>query len=142
MLNEEKIRLMTDVAVFEKKNGSKVTAITSYFKSDYISRNIIRGFLSYTLCAVLVLVLWTLFNMDLFISSVGVEALLAILKKAGAFYLIGLAAYLALVYTVYGKRYDDAVRMNRMYVAKLKHLDKRYDYQRRLRELTREGRRV
>lgn len=142
MLNEEKIRLMTDVAVFEKKNGPKVTAITSYFKNDYISRNMIRGFLSFTLCAALILVLWALFNMDLFISSVGVDALLSILKKAGVLYLIGLAVYLALICTVYGKRYDDAVRTNRIYVAKLKHLDKRYDYQRRVRELAREGRRV
>lgn len=142
MLNEEKIRLMTDVAVFEKKNGPRVAAITSYFKNDYISRNMIRGFLSFTLCAVLILVLWALFNMDLFLSSLGVDALAAILKKAGAFYLIGLVAYMALIFTVYGRRYDDAVRMNRIYVAKLKHLDKRYDYQRRVRELAREGRRV
>lgn len=43
MLNEEKIRLMADLAVFEKKNGGRMQAVTSYFKSDYISRNMIRG---------------------------------------------------------------------------------------------------
>ena len=55
MLNEEKIRLMADLAVFEKKNGGRMQAVTSYFKSDYISRNMIRGFISYTLCCVMIL---------------------------------------------------------------------------------------
>ena len=44
MLNEEKIRLMTNMAMFEKKNGKAMNSGKNYFKSDYISRNMIRGF--------------------------------------------------------------------------------------------------
>lgn len=142
MLNEEKIRLMADIAVFEKKNGSRMKAITSYFKSDYISRNMIRGFLSFTLCSILILVLWMLYNMELLISTISLDAVVAMIRKASAFYLIGLVLYLAFVYTVFARRYDDEARKNRIYTAKLKHLDKRYEYQSRSRELAKEGRRV
>lgn len=142
MLNEEKIRLMVDVALFEKTKGTKMAAITSYFKRDYISRHMIRGFLSYTFCAVLLVTFWGIFNMDVFLNSVGTEALFSLAKKVGVLLAAGLAVYLILIYFVYGKRYDDAVRLNRIYVAKLKHLDKRYECQRRMRELAREGRRV
>ena len=142
MLNEEKIRLMADLAVFEKKNGGRMQAVTSYFKSDYISRNMIRGFISYTLCCVMILAIWVLFNMDVFLSTIGIDALTGLAWKGGAVYLVGLVLYMALICVIYGKRYDYQARKNRIYIAKLKHLDKRYDYHSRSRELAREGRSV
>lgn len=142
MLNEEKIRLMTDLAVFEKKNKGRMATVTSYFKSDYISRNMIRGFIGYTLCSIMILAIWILFNMDIFLSTIGIDALTGLAWKGGAFYLVGLVLYMALICVVYSKRYDHQARMNRIYIAKLKHLDKRYEYHSRSRELAREGRRV
>lgn len=142
MLNEEKIRLMTDIAVFEKKNGGRMKLITSYFKSDYISKNLIRGFLSYTLCSILIFILWGVFHIDLFLSSSGLDTLVSAGKFTAGLYAAGLLLYVALIYVVYSKRYDDEARKNRIYTAKLKHLDKRYDYQNRSRELAREGRRL
>lgn len=46
MLNEDKIKLMTSMAMFEKKNGKAMNAGKNYFKSDYVSRQMIRGFLT------------------------------------------------------------------------------------------------
>ena len=40
MLNEDKIKLMTSMAMFEKKNGKAMNAGKNYFKSDYVSRQI------------------------------------------------------------------------------------------------------
>lgn len=142
MLNEDKIKLMTDLAMFEKKNGRQMKMASSYFKSDYISRNLIRGFINYTLCSMMILAIWVLFNMDLLLSTIGMDALTGLAFKGGALYLVGLVLYLAMIAAVYGGRYDYESRMNRIYIAKLKHLDKRYDYQSRSRELAREGRRV
>lgn len=142
MLNEEKIKLMADLAIYEKRNGRKMHGVTSYFKNDYISRNMIRGFLSFTCCFILILVIWGLFHIDLFISTIGLDAIVSLTRKTAVFYVIGLLFYLSLIYSVYAKHYDDEYRKVRIYTAKLKHLDKRYDYQNRSRELTREGRRV
>lgn len=142
MLNEDKIRLMTDLAMFEKKNGRQMKTVSSYFKSDYISRNLIRGFISYTLCSMMILAIWVLFNMDILLSTIGIDALTSLAWKGGGLYLLGLVLYMALIGIVYGGRYDYENRMNRIYIAKLKHLDKRYDYHSRSRELAREGRRV
>ena len=98
MLNEEKIRLMTNMAMFEKKNGKAMNSGKNYFKSDYISRNMIRGFFSYTISCAAILCIWLIYSMD-------------------------------------------ASKNIRLYTAKLKHLDKRYDYQNRSRTLAKEDRR-
>ena len=50
------------------------------------------------------------------------------------------AIYVVLTIIVYGGRYEYEERMNRIYIAKLKHLDKRYDIHRRARKMERERR--
>ena len=64
MLNEEKIRLMTEIAMFEKKKGKQVFPYHKYFKSDYIGSRIMRSFFNYTLCALMCLLIWGLYNLD------------------------------------------------------------------------------
>ena len=44
MLNEEKIKLMTGIAMFEKKEGKKIFPLNRYFKSDYISSHLMAAF--------------------------------------------------------------------------------------------------
>ena len=125
MLNEDKIKLMTELALFEKKHASQMKTVNQYFKSDYISRNLLRGFISYTLCSIL------LFGMD---------ELKGLAFRGGALYLGGLFLYVVLTIIVYGERYEYEEKMNRIYIAKLKHLDKRYDIHRRARKMERERR--
>lgn len=142
MLNEDKIRLMTELAVFEKKNGAQMKTAAGYFKNDFVSRRLIRGFVCYSFCAILILGIWILFHMDTLLSTIEIEMLIALARKGACVYLAGLVLYLFFIHVVYGKRYDHASRLNRLYLTKLKHLNKRYEYQRRSRELAREGRRV
>lgn len=142
MLNEEKIRLMTELAVLEKKNGSQMKIAAGYFKSDFISRHLIRSFVCYTFCSVLAAGIWLLLHLELLVSTLVTEELLQLLKQGMLWYTAGLLAYLFLTGWIYGKRYDLALRMNRIYLAKLKHLDKRYEYHQRSRALAREGKRV
>lgn len=142
MLNEEKIRLMTDLAMFEKENKSSLKNASGYFKSDYISRSLISGLISYSLCFMMLMAVWVLLNMDAFLSTMEFEALAELAWKGGGIYLAGLFVYLAVITLVYGRRYDYETRMNRIYLSKLKHLDKRYEYQSRSRDLAREGNRL
>ena len=47
MLNEEKIRLMTGIAMFEKKMMKESIPANRYFKSDYVGSHLIRSFIAY-----------------------------------------------------------------------------------------------
>ena len=134
MLNEDKIKLMTSMAMFEKKNGKAMNAGKNYFKSDYVSRQMIR-------CTA-VLFIWLLYSMEQFLSTLSFEGMLGLIRNFVIYYLIGLAVYMGLVHTVYSRRYDYAAKNIRLYTAKLKHLDKRYDYHNRSRTLAKEDRRV
>ena len=37
MLREDKLRMMTDLAMFEKKHGAEIRETSDFFRSDYVN---------------------------------------------------------------------------------------------------------
>lgn len=138
MLNEEKIKLMTGIAMFEKKEGKKIFPLNRYFKSDYISSHLMAAFFGYTFCCCLAAVLWSLYHLEQLFNSLQVDMLLGLAKRFALLYAAGLLIYLLIAFFVYRRRYEYAKGGLRVYVAKLKRLEKRYEYQNREREITKE----
>ena len=127
MLSEEKIKIMTNLAMFEKKEGNRIFPVNRYFKSDYISSKLLRSFFSYTLSFLLGLVLWVLCDIEKWLNVMRIESLIELGMKVGLIYLAGLVVYLIISLCIYARRYDYASRGMKVYMAKLKRLDKRYE---------------
>lgn len=139
MLNEDKIKLMTGIALFEKREGKAIFPANRYFESDYISSRMLRSFFSYTLCYLLGAMVWVLYSIDRLLNEMEIDEVLGIAKFAAVFYVVGLILYLAITFHVYRRRYEYARRGMKVYMAKLKRLEKRYEFQNRTKELTKEG---
>ena len=99
MLNEEKIQAMTDLAVFEKHQGRKVFPVNQFFKSDYVGGQL---------------------------KGAAIEEVITWVKNWGLGYAVGLVFYLFITWKIYSGRYDFASRSQTMYMARLKHLDRRF----------------
>lgn len=127
MLSEEKIKIMTNLAMFEKNEGNRIFPINRYFKSDYISSKLLRSFFSYTLSFLLGLALWVLCYIERWLNVIRLESLIEVGLKVGGVYAAGLVVYLIISLFVYARRYDYASRGIKIYLAKLKRLDKRYE---------------
>lgn len=141
MLNEDKIKLMSSIALFEKKEGKKIFPINRYFKSDYISSHMIRSFITYTFCSVIGIMIWLVYNIEEFFNSLNTDELLQIGYKAGTLYLIGLIVYELITFYIYNMRYERAKRGTKQYTNKLRRLLKRYENQNKSRSLAKEGKR-
>lgn len=139
MLNEDKIKLMTGIAMFEKREGKKIFPANRYFRRDYISSRMFRSFLYYTVSFLLCIFLWMLYNIEDLLNALGVDRMITLGKRGILVYLAGLAVYLVITWLVYRKRYEYAKRGMKVYVAKLKRLEKRYEFQNKSKELTKEG---
>lgn len=126
MLNEEKVRYMAELAMFEKKEGRDLFSINRYFKGDYISGQLFRSFFGYTFSYLMILLLWVLYKLEDLLQAMSFEEITGLVKLWGIYYLGGLACYLLITWMVYAKRYDRAFRVQIMYGAKLKHLVKRF----------------
>ena len=139
MLNEDKIKLMTSIALFEKREGKHIFQANRYFRNDYISGKMLRSFFAYTICFILCTLIWVLCSMEQLLNVMELSEVIGVAKAGAALYLAGLILYLIITWIVSGKRYEYARRGMRVYIAKLKRLEKRYDFQSRTRELTKEG---
>lgn len=139
MLNEDKIKLMTGIAMFEKREGKKIFPVNRYFRSDYISRHMFRSFFSYTICYLLCTIIWVLYHMQQLLNTLDLEEVAGTGKTAVLLYGAGLLLYLFITWLVYSRRYEYSKRGMKVYVAKLKRLEKRYEFQNRARELSKEG---
>ena len=139
MLNEDKIKLMNEIAMFEKRGGKTIFPVNSYFRSDYISSRMLRSLFAYTVSYLLCAMVWVLYNMELFLNMVSLDILIEYGKKAALLYIAGLVLYQIVTLLVCRRRYEYAKRGMKVYVAKLKRLEKRYEFRNRAKELTKEG---
>lgn len=127
MLSEEKIRIMTNLALFEKYEGDRVFSVNRYFKSDYISGRLVHSFFCYTLGFFFCLVLWGGCRLEEWMGTVKLGSIAGLAAKTGIVYGAGLLVYLVISLIVSARRYDRAGRGMKVYLAKLKRLDKRYE---------------
>lgn len=127
MLNEEKIRLMTGIAMFEKKAGKEILPASRYFKSDYVGSHMIRSFITYTIACALCLALWVLYHIESIMSTMDLTVLLASAKHIGVCYAAGLLIYLFLTCWICSRRYETASKRMKVYQAKLRRLEKKYE---------------
>lgn len=127
MLSEEKMKIMTNLAMFEKHEGKRLFPVSHYFKGDYVSSKLFRSFFSYTLSFALCLLLWGLYYMERWLNTMELASLKETGIKIGILYASGLAIYMIISASVYMKRYEYSKRGMKVYLAKLRKLDKRYE---------------
>lgn len=122
MLNEERIRLMTKMAAYEENEGRHNMAIGNYFRSDYISLQMIKSVLSATLAFVTLLGVFAFYHFETVMKEIYQIDLLATGKKLLLAYVIFTGGYTFVSYLVYSCRYNRARKSLRKYYSHLQEL--------------------
>lgn len=137
MLNEDKIKLMTSISMFEKKEERYLAPVKRYFKGDYISRHLLRSLLGYTFCWLLGVALVLVYCAQNIFAMMNLDAV----REYGMLFVIsyigGLVVYQIITGIVYARRYNHGMRGMKVYVARLRRLEKRYEFQNRTKDLGR-----
>ncbi|MCR5377091.1 MAG: hypothetical protein K6E71_10130 [Lachnospiraceae bacterium] len=69
MINNEKIRLMTKLAVYENGDGREDMAVANYFRSDYIRHEILKTILAVTFGSLILLALVIAYKLDFILDN-------------------------------------------------------------------------
>lgn len=135
MLDEERVKLMAEIAVYEKKQHRELKMAGNYFQSDYVGSHMLKSFVIYTMGFCCVLGILFVYRADTILENLSFDGWESSLFLCGGIYLAGLFSYLLLVKNLYKKRYEKAARAMRLYIAKLKRLERRYEFQEKKKEL-------
>ena len=125
MLNEEKIKQMTELALLKKRKGEQMFEIDNYFKEDYVGKHMLRSFFVYTVCFALVVVLAILYNLENLMSSMNPIGLLSVVYIL--IYVLGLLRFEIITYRFFSKKYDEAQKDLKIYNDRLNYFEKKFD---------------
>lgn len=128
MINEDKVILMTKLASYEAREGKKYLAVGRYFRSDYISLQLLKSLISGTLVFCIIAGMAVLYDLDAFMKNFyHTEDMIRLVKDMGIVYLISIGVYLLITYIVATYRYNRSRQSLKTYYGNLKKLSKYYN---------------
>lgn len=110
MLNEDKVKLMTRLAIYEAHDGKKAMKMTHYFRGDYVSWNVIKTVLAVTAAYLCIVGLWLMYHFEYLMVNLYTMDLMELLKKVLTNYAGLLLVYFVLSYAIYNLKYSKAMK--------------------------------
>lgn len=126
MLNNNKIKIMTKLALYEQGNGKNDIKISHFYKMDYVRYNILKTIVSITVGFLFLLILVGLYNVEYFIN----EATKINYKQMGMniliLYLVVVTVYTILTIIITSIKYKNTRKYLVKYNKNLKELNEIY----------------
>lgn len=126
MVNEEKVKIMTNLAMYEQGKGRKYLPVSKYYRSDYIGLALIKNFFLVTIGYLLVIAVVAVYFGEYLLENIHKMDLV----KMGIYIVIGylviLVLYSVLTYIQYSVQYYRAKKSVKEYYSQLTELNKIY----------------
>ena len=126
MLAKERIILMTRMESYAVNEGRKNMQIGRYFRSDYISLQVLKSVMSVTIVYVLIFALYVLYYLEEFLQEIYKMDLLEFARNVLLYYGITVVVYGLISYLVYAYKYARAKKSLKDYYDHLKRLNALY----------------
>lgn len=126
MINEERVREMYQMAVFDEYKEKKCRQMGQYYKWDYVAKEMLKSFFSGTIAYMLLVVLWVLSDITAFTAYLNSPELIDLVIRVVILYVAFIAIYLIVTAIVYNIRYRQGHRQLRKYMNHLKRVHRMY----------------
>lgn len=127
MINQERVKQLYKIALYQKNEEKQCEATGKFFKSDFIGIEIVKSIFSGTIAYGLMMVIWVICNLES-IEQMFVELkIIEVAINFGILYIGFLVAYLIITILVYHVRYKKGRKKLEEYIKNLKIVDKMYE---------------
>ena len=126
MVNEDRIKLMTRMAAYEKEEHKKNKTIVSFFRSDYISMQMLKSIISTTIAFAIMFGLYVLYDFEVFMKEIYQMDMFEFAKSVIIIYVIFVGIFSVITYVVSLYQYNRALQSTKLYYTNLKKLSRIY----------------
>jgi uncharacterized integral membrane protein len=126
MINEERTRMMTRLALYESKQGKKELQITRYAPGDYVAVQMLWSFVCGTIAFVIAFAMYALYNIEELMIELFSMDILAFAIQILIIYIAFMGLYLGACYTYISYQYNKYKKRVNKYLLKLKELYRHY----------------
>ncbi len=132
MVNEERLRHMIKISRFDTFDGKECRPMTQYARKDYISLQLLRSFVTGTICFGLLLGLWGVYSMQTLMEQINSMDIRGFLTTLLTFYVVFILSYLIATYIVFYVKYTTGRRKVKRYYSSLKKVNQMYEREEKL----------
>lgn len=125
MINEEKVKLMTRIQLFQD-DEKEVIRSRKYYQSDYLRIFLFRSFIAYLILFVLVLAFVILYNGETLANELSLDMVVRTTKNVLISFVVLLFFVMIVSYIVYWFRFRRLQKKLKVYVSNLQKLDDIY----------------
>ena len=126
MLNEEKIKIMNKLAMYEQGEGKKYLPVSRYYRRDYIGLALIKNFFLVTIGYCLILAGIAAYFGEYLVDNIHKMDLVAVGRNAVIGYVVVLVVFSVATYIQYSVKYHKAKKSVKEYYQELTQLNKIY----------------
>ena len=126
MLSKKKIKIMFQLALYEKGKGKQDLKNVHYYKNDYVRLNILKSIICMSIGYIIILVMIAMYNLEYLIKNAVNLPYKSISLTAMGVYALLLALYILITVLIYSFRYDNSRKKVQRYFKYLKYLNKYY----------------
>lgn len=130
MLNEDRIRVMTKLAVMEEKDGKNTELASKYFMKDYISSQMLWTAVTTTCAYLLIIALGVFYRLDFFLKSIHKLNPIEVGQRLLLGYIVFLSLFEIIAFFKYKKKFEHSQKSLKQYCAALHELEKLYNQER------------
>ncbi|MBR5578896.1 MAG: hypothetical protein IKW28_07875 [Lachnospiraceae bacterium] len=126
MVREERVKLMTRMAAYEEGGHKKNKNIICFFKSDYISLQLLKAFIANSIVFAIIFGLYILYDFELFMKEIYQMDLFQFVKSVLIIYVVFILIFSVITYIVSLYQYNRALQSSKLYYSNLKKLSGMY----------------
>lgn len=127
MLDGDKIRVMTKLAVFEKEKGAQADIASHYYRNDYVSYHMIWTGIATTVAYLLIIGLVVCCRLEYYVNHLQKMNFMKIGMVLAILYVCFLLFFEIMAFVLYRKRYKKSEEYLKDYCRELKELEKIYN---------------
>lgn len=127
MLNENKVKMMTKMAIYEKHEGRTMQRNAKYYKSDFVALGVLKTIISVTIAYIVLVVLLAVCKADWLVANINHLDYVTMGKTVAVSYVIFLIVFAVIAGIVYSKKYDSSRKEMKRFFSRLNKLERFYD---------------
>ena len=126
MARENRIRIMTAIAVYEKRHREELSDTDQWFRGDYIGVRMLKNGCRLTLAVLIGFAFYVVLHFDEMLYRLNSMDVLGLAERVLIAYGISLGSYLLLTYVIFSIRYYQAEKRRRAYDRLVDRLEAEY----------------
>ena len=120
MINEERVKQLCKIAIYEKNEEKEHRETGLYFRGDFIGKEVVKSFFTGTIAYMLIATLWVISNMELVLHQINTLEIIDTVVVMIILYALFLVVYLFGTVLVYYFKYKRSKKRLDGYMEDLK----------------------